>query len=495
MVEMELQDTRKIEEDLKLRYKNDTQAWRVLAWALSFLAISFALLLCVAVASAATITHQDDDATTHTATSTEYNPEQKLGSGLYGTLERIKIKATDCTNISLLEYPSFTYTYASATEYGLSGAGTGGDACNGTWFTTITHPTLSTDHYYSIRFTGTWDNIQGSNNEASFFPGSFCYRTTSASDSALVCGTMNVKDIYFQFTDEATTPSSTIAFEYPADDQATSIYFNNWSLNIHYATATDQFSYPFYTAIVYTAATSTDLDYNTIAELNAHAVTQGSLVVDCDVFSCDGDNNSTALVQNEMNFRKNATYYARAVLLYGTTITAVSDVIVFHTNNATISETIANPIYGFETGTSSTFFVLDDCPEASGFLSSTTLDSFVCNVSNTFKRFFNAGQEATQKAFSAIGVFVGHIFPLSVINHIEEDMETARYNNAMAQATISIKFLDTEYDLISSSTISGASGTWGIAFNTIFEYIMYVATGAIMLIISILVVAGLKNEG
>jgi len=116
---------------------------------------------------------------------------------------------------------------------------------------------------------------------------------------------------------------------------------------------------------------------------------------------------------------------------------------------------------------------------------------FSCVISNSIKAGLNILAQNIKAAFD--GVASMGIFPLNVFKHLSDDLLLA--SPTTSSTAITWRFMNKDYDLISSSTVAAGASRLGISnFRQTLNYFMYLITGLVMLIIAIGVISDFNQQ-
>lgn len=181
-------------------------------------------------------------------------------------------------------------------------------------------------------------------------------------------------------------------------------------------------------------------------------------------------------------------YQAKAFLLNASSgIIAQSSWNDFTVLSPDYGATIASTVSVLQGG----IFQLDECEDGS-FLT-VGVSGMVCQATNAFKSLGNIIFSNMLMIGDAVGSIVKGIFPINIIVHLSEDLKNPTIQNVTS--THSVKFINTNLVLLSSSSITSAATGMGFQnFRQFINYLMYAITGVIMIIAAILAVSWIKGK-
>jgi hypothetical protein len=142
------------------------------------------------------------------------------------------------------------------------------------------------------------------------------------------------------------------------------------------------------------------------------------------------------------------------------------------------------------------FFTLQNCADPT--ISSSTLSEITCNVTNSFKSFGNTIFSNVSLIFKKVGTLLtNNIFPFSTFSHISYDLRHPIISTSTSAAPIIPRGAsgDNPYFTFSSGTIQTAANKVGLHnYRDLIDYLMYGITGAIIIILSIVILLSLKPD-
>jgi len=127
-----------------------------------------------------------------------------------------------------------------------------------------------------------------------------------------------------------------IEITYPTSTENTSVYFKDWLASVRYATTTYSTSTNYYTATIYFASSSEDLETDSFASLEKYAIRGGTLTTDCTLCFCNESNNSSIKIPNNMLMKPGGNYYAKAFLIFNSSLVATSSILYYGTNHLSL---------------------------------------------------------------------------------------------------------------------------------------------------------------
>lgn len=446
--------------------------------------VGVAVLSFYTTAHAAPIAQQvisDTNYTSAESTSTRPFTFQELGNGLSGTATKFRLLANWCENVAVQGYTSYTYETATGSAQFLLG-NADPTVCDGTLRDTFQPIVFDPTLFYILSFNYS-PVISGTASTTPFFQRVFCKFNTVGDNGnytnpgAYTCGFETIQNAYFVFDDgleNSSTTADRISIAAPNDN--ISANFTDYELNLQYATDTTPTSTPGYSLVVYVSRNPDDLAYSNNFDLSSHAAVAASRNVSCTGASrletCDASLQQTVLAHSLQAYNSHTTYYARAVLNYGGNNTvAVSAIKQFTTGAA------SGALYQFPTIPTST------CPT----FSSSTFGWVSCNIVESGKAVVNALIEAGSGVIGDLITLFQHAFPFVVFQHISDDLHNPIVQNS---GNVSIRFINKDYVLFSSSTVENAASSTGFSgFRQFADYAMYALTGLLMLVVAIGAVA------
>lgn len=462
-------------------------------WVITLLALAVCFFLIgIASAHAATLYTSETAYNTTLNIGNTADPNKKKAFEFYATstfaLDSIVLDACPANSpVDQMRVKIANSTSSSATIIATSTPLTVSDTCDGVTDTTFQFAneaiTGGANYWIILERTGSLDDTNYWNAKGYAGAGYGNRLGNSASGGFTAIAGTGPFEVY------QGVPTNAITISYPSTATSTSVFFANWTTNLTMTTSTTATSTYWYSVVIYTANSSSTLSYSTLSELNqAGAKVQGNIQTDCDFYACTTDGVSylqTLPVPNYMNLEQDTAFYAKALLLFyegGTTsIVAESDIYAFNTNNASIADTIYNPIYGYN---------------------ATSTDSqYECTWSTSPANWVNCLVNGVQK--SAEFLLTPHDLSMSVFKGAFASFKTTfpfvlfyQYTDAVQSAITSAEGNSGNYDmvlslpghgsatLLTSSTLENAIGTENkdLVF-TIIETVLWIGTGATLIAI------------